>query len=90
MNAINFYSLQEAIDHANAHGGWIMRGITLVMWFDAAHWTLSKILAEFPGGYEIGTRTTNWRKADDDRLLSPEAKARMQQAINEELERDAR
>lgn len=87
MNAINFNSLNEAIDHANAHGGWIMRGITLVMWFDAAHWTISKILAEFPGSYEIGTRTTNWRKAND--RLSPEAKARMKQAITEELERVA-
>ena len=60
MNAINFNTLSQAVDHAKSHGGWIMRGGTLVMWFDAAHWTISKILAEFPGSHEIGTHGTNW------------------------------
>lgn len=60
MNAINFNTLSKAVTHAKSHGGWIMRGVTLVMWFDASHWTISKILAEFPGSYEIGNHSTNW------------------------------
>lgn len=58
MIRIFFLTLDLAVAHAKDHGGWIAECVDgSFQWFDAAHYTLTPIIAQIHhhGGGKIGT-----------------------------------
>lgn len=57
MKKIEFITLLMAVAHAKNYGGWIFHNEkeNVSVWYDATHYTLSKILTDSKGSGQIRT-----------------------------------
>ena len=60
-----FETVQEAVQHAKEHGGWIAKSEDgTVQWFDATKWTWTPICRAVRGNAQIGTWVQFERKTN--------------------------
>ncbi len=63
MLKIQFATLAEALDHAKRLGGWLFQSKdnNTIIWYNAAHYTMSMILKDTPESGYIAT----WKEIEE-------------------------